>query len=84
MSFRQVLALSGLLILSGCLYHAREHTDAAVAEIVSHPYDVAAADIRNPGSSAGTRSKSAGKAARTVGNRDHVAENRIRAGEYAI
>lgn len=41
MSFRQVLALSGLLILSGCLYHAREHADATVAELVSHPYDVA-------------------------------------------
>lgn len=41
MSIRAPLACFGLLFVSGCLYHAREHTDATVAELVGHPYDVA-------------------------------------------
>ena len=41
MSIRAVFAFSGLLFVSGCLYHAREHTDTTVSEIVGHPYDTA-------------------------------------------
>jgi outer membrane protein, heavy metal efflux system len=41
MSIRALLAGFGLLFVSGCLYHAREHADATVSEIVAHPYDVA-------------------------------------------
>ncbi len=43
MSIRALLACFGLLFVSGCLYHAREHTDATVAELVGHPYDAAPA-----------------------------------------
>jgi outer membrane protein, heavy metal efflux system len=41
MSIRVLLACFGLLVVSGCLYHAREHTDATVSQLVSHPYDQA-------------------------------------------
>ena len=41
MSYRAVLAGLGLLFISGCLYHAREHADTTVAELVNHPYDTA-------------------------------------------
>jgi outer membrane protein, heavy metal efflux system len=41
MSVRALLACCGLIFVSGCLYHAREHTDETVSEMVGHPYDVA-------------------------------------------
>jgi outer membrane protein, heavy metal efflux system len=41
MSFRRRLLLSGALLLSGCLYHARERTDQAVCDLAAHPYDAA-------------------------------------------
>ena len=41
MSIRVLLACFGLLVVSGCLYHAREHTDATVGQLVNHPYDQA-------------------------------------------
>ncbi len=41
MSIRALLACFGLLIVSGCLYHAKEHTDATVGQLVGHPYDQA-------------------------------------------
>src|SRR5579862_7041285 len=41
MSLRERLALSGMLLISGCLYHARERTDQTVANIVNQPFDVA-------------------------------------------
>lgn len=41
MSIRALLACTGLLLVSGCLYHAREHADETVSTVVGHPYDVA-------------------------------------------
>jgi outer membrane protein, heavy metal efflux system len=41
MSIRALVACFGLLVVSGCLYHAREHTDATVGQLVGHPYDQA-------------------------------------------
>jgi outer membrane protein, heavy metal efflux system len=41
MSIRGLVACLGLLVVSGCLYHAREHTDATVGQLVNHPYDQA-------------------------------------------
>jgi cobalt-zinc-cadmium efflux system outer membrane protein len=41
MSYRTLLAGLSVLLVSGCLYHAREHTDATVAQLVGHPYDIA-------------------------------------------
>ena len=40
MSIRRLLTFCVVASLSGCLYHAREHTDGTVANLVSHPYDV--------------------------------------------
>jgi cobalt-zinc-cadmium efflux system outer membrane protein len=40
MSPRRLLAFSGLLLLGGCLYHARENTDLAVADLAAHPFDL--------------------------------------------
>jgi hypothetical protein len=48
MSFRELLAFSSMLILSGCLYGARERTDATVSSLVSHPFDVAPAAGTEP------------------------------------
>jgi cobalt-zinc-cadmium efflux system outer membrane protein len=39
MSLRRLLALSGVLVLGGCLYQARERVDQAVCELAIHPYD---------------------------------------------
>ena len=41
MSLRERLALSGMLLISGCLYHARERTDQTVANMVNQPFDIA-------------------------------------------
>lgn len=41
MSLRERLALSGMLLISGCLYHARERTDQSVANMVNQPFDIA-------------------------------------------
>jgi outer membrane protein, heavy metal efflux system len=40
MSIREFFACCVIVSLSGCLYHAREHTDGTVANLVAHPYDV--------------------------------------------
>jgi cobalt-zinc-cadmium efflux system outer membrane protein len=40
MSFQRLLVLSGMLLLSGCLYHARERTDQVVADLAVHPFDL--------------------------------------------
>ena len=40
MSRRRLLALCGMLLLGGCLYHAREETDRALCDLSSHPYDL--------------------------------------------
>ena len=59
MSIRVLLACFGLVAVSGCLYHAREHTDATVGQIVSHPYDqappepAATAPLKAPAASGG-------------------------------
>ena len=51
MSRRRLLALGSVLLLSGCLYHATEHTDQAVCALTAHPFDPApGADA--PGSAA--------------------------------
>ena len=41
MSLRRALALSGSLLLSGCVYNARERTDQMVCDLATHPMDVA-------------------------------------------
>jgi len=43
MSFRRRFLLSGALLVSGCLYHARERTDQMVCDLAARPYDVAPA-----------------------------------------
>src|SRR5260370_15177858 len=40
MSPRRVLALCGVLLLGGCLYHARERTDEAVCALAAQPFDL--------------------------------------------
>jgi cobalt-zinc-cadmium efflux system outer membrane protein len=40
MSIRRRLALVGLLLLGGCLYHVRERTDDEVCALAAHPYDL--------------------------------------------
>jgi cobalt-zinc-cadmium efflux system outer membrane protein len=37
---RRLLTFSGVLLLSGCLYNARERTDATVCALAGHPYDL--------------------------------------------
>src|SRR5438105_11137007 len=37
---RQLLALSGFLFLSGCLYHARERADDLVCTLAARPFDL--------------------------------------------
>lgn len=39
MSIRALVACFGLVVVSGCLYHAKEHTDETVGQLVNHPYD---------------------------------------------
>jgi cobalt-zinc-cadmium efflux system outer membrane protein len=41
MSLRRWLLLSGSLLLSGCLYQARERTDRMVCDLAAQPYDLA-------------------------------------------
>lgn len=41
MALRRWVAPWGLLLLSGCLYHATERTDEAVRELAAHPFDLA-------------------------------------------
>jgi outer membrane protein, heavy metal efflux system len=40
MSPRRLLALSGLLLLGGCLYHARERADDVVCTLAAQPFDL--------------------------------------------
>jgi cobalt-zinc-cadmium efflux system outer membrane protein len=40
MSPRRSLLLAGALLLSGCLYHAREHADQAVCDLAAKPFDL--------------------------------------------
>ncbi len=40
MSRRRLFAFGSLLLLSGCLYHAAEHTDQSVCDLAAHPYDL--------------------------------------------
>src|SRR5438132_13440651 len=44
MSRRRLLMLSGLVLLSGCLYHVRERTDQVVGDLVAHPFDLGPAE----------------------------------------
>jgi hypothetical protein len=39
MSLRRLLGLCGVMLVSGCLYHAREQTDLALTELAARPYD---------------------------------------------
>ena len=61
MSVRALLVCCGLIFVSGCLYHAKEHTDETVSELVGHPYDAAPAETapatppKAPGASAEKR-----------------------------
>jgi cobalt-zinc-cadmium efflux system outer membrane protein len=41
MSPRRWLALSGVLLLGGCLYHAQERADLAVCDLATRPFDLA-------------------------------------------
>jgi outer membrane protein, heavy metal efflux system len=36
----RLMVLSGMVLLSGCLYHAREHTDQVVCNLAAVPYDL--------------------------------------------
>src|SRR5580692_7057667 len=40
---RRLLALAGLLLLSGCLYNARQRADEVVCGLASQPFDLAPA-----------------------------------------
>jgi cobalt-zinc-cadmium efflux system outer membrane protein len=40
MHHSRLLALMGLLFLSGCLYHAKEETDQIVGALAAHPFDL--------------------------------------------
>jgi cobalt-zinc-cadmium efflux system outer membrane protein len=40
----------GLLLLSGCLYHATERTDDAIRELAAHPFDPAPTFLPEPAS----------------------------------
>jgi outer membrane protein, heavy metal efflux system len=61
MSVRALLVGCGLIFVSGCLYHAKEHTDETVSELVGHPYDAApseaapAVPLKAPGATAEKR-----------------------------
>jgi cobalt-zinc-cadmium efflux system outer membrane protein len=49
MAPRRLLALCSVLVLvSGCLYHAREQTDAVVADLAAHPFDLAPPPPESP------------------------------------
>jgi cobalt-zinc-cadmium efflux system outer membrane protein len=48
MSPFRLLALSGLLLLSGCLWHVREKTDQVVCELAGHPFDLGPAPLTMP------------------------------------
>jgi cobalt-zinc-cadmium efflux system outer membrane protein len=47
MSFGRLFVLSGLL-LSGCLFHAREATDATMRDLAAQPFDLAPAQAAKP------------------------------------
>lgn len=40
MSMRSKVACVALLLLSGCVYHAREHANQAVCDLAAHPFDL--------------------------------------------
>jgi outer membrane protein, heavy metal efflux system len=48
---RRLLALWGLLLLSGCLYNVRERTDATLCDLAAQPYDLLPATPTLPGPS---------------------------------
>jgi cobalt-zinc-cadmium efflux system outer membrane protein len=45
---RRLLALSGMLLLSGCLYHAREQADKTVCDLAARPYDLQPPALSEP------------------------------------
>jgi outer membrane protein, heavy metal efflux system len=48
--FRQLLLLSGLVLLSGCSWPVRQMTDQTVTDFVDHPFDISpelTAEVRN-------------------------------------
>jgi cobalt-zinc-cadmium efflux system outer membrane protein len=47
MSLRRLVPLSGLLLLSGCLYHVQEQTDAVVQEMAARPFDLGPASAQD-------------------------------------
>ncbi len=60
-SLRRLLALASLLVLSGCLYKATEHTDEAVCVLTAHLFDLAPSAAAAPKPS-GADAPPAGKA----------------------
>jgi cobalt-zinc-cadmium efflux system outer membrane protein len=54
MSFRCLLPVAGLLLLSGCLYHVRERSDEVVANLASRPFDLAPEHTAEPGRAGST------------------------------
>jgi cobalt-zinc-cadmium efflux system outer membrane protein len=44
MSMRRLLALSSMLLLGGCLFHARERTDQVTVDLAAQPYDAQPAE----------------------------------------
>ncbi|HEV3204113.1 MAG TPA: TolC family protein, partial [Gemmataceae bacterium] len=49
MAFRRLVTLWGMLLLSGCLYHARERADQAVCDLVARPIDLETSGETEPG-----------------------------------
>src|ERR1700730_2025116 len=47
---RRLLALCGFLLLSGCLYNARQPADQALCDLAARPYDLLPASAENQAS----------------------------------
>lgn len=65
----RLMVLSGIVLLSGCLYHAREHTDQVVCNLAAVPYDL------EPPTSASAKADSAPKPAKPSGETPKPAES---------
>jgi cobalt-zinc-cadmium efflux system outer membrane protein len=64
MSLRRLLALSGVLVLGGCLYHARERVDQVVCDLGRRTYDPQPAQPPEPKAAVPATSADASKGAK--------------------
>ena len=67
---RRLLALAGLLLLSGCLYGARERADEAVGALAAQPFDLAPPAEVKPAASASAPAPAKKAEAPAVGTMD--------------